>query len=55
MRLGIYAPMHTATVLSIEFLKNKHYQKSIYIWSLWFCLEDFNSSIKHISNIENGD
>ena len=54
--LGIYAPMHTATVLSIEFLKNKTLPKKVFTFGLYgSVLEDFNSSIKHISNIENGE
>ena len=54
--LGIYAPMHTATVLSIEFLKNKSLPKKVFTFGLYgSVLEDFNSSIKHISNIENGE
>ena len=54
--LGIYAPMHTATVLSIEFLKNKTLPNKVFTFGLYgSVLEDFNSSIKHISNIENGE
>ena len=54
--LGIYAPMHTATVLSIEFLKNITLPKKIFTFGLYGAvLEDFNSSIKYISNIENGE
>ena len=48
--------MHTATVLSIEFLKNKTLPKKVFTFGLYgSVLEDFNSSIKHISNIENGE
>ena len=48
--------MHTATVLSIEFLKNKTLPNKVFTFGLYgSVLEDFNSSIKHISNIENGE
>ena len=54
--LGIYASMHTATVLSIEFLKNKTLPSKVFTFGLYGpVLEDFNSSIKYISNIENGE
>ena len=54
--LGIYAPMHTATVLSIEYLKNKNLPNKVFTFGLYgSVLEDFNSSIKHISDIENGE
>ena len=48
--------MHTATVLSIEFLKNKTLPKKVFTFGLYGAvLEDFDSSIKYISNIENGE
>ena len=54
--LGIYAPMHTATVLSIEYLKDKKLPKKVFTFGLYgSVLEDFNSSIKHINNIEDGE
>ena len=48
--------MHTATVLSIEFLKNITLPKKVFTFGLYGAvLEDFDSSIKYISNIENGE
>ena len=51
--LGIYAPMHTATILSIEYIKDKKLPNKVFTFGLYgSVLEDFNPSIKYIKDIE---
>ncbi len=54
--LGIYAPMHTATILSIEYIKDKKLPNKVFTFGLYgSVLEDFNSSIIHIKDIESDE
>ena len=54
--LGIYAPMHTATILSIEYIKDKILPNKMFTFGLYgSVLEDFNSSIRHIKDIESDE
>jgi hypothetical protein len=51
--LGIYAPMHTATILSIEYIKDKKLPDKVFTFGLYgSVLEDFNPLIKYIKDIE---
>ena len=54
--LGIYAPMHTATILSIEYIKDKKLPNKMFTFGLYgSVLEDFNSSIRYIKDIESDE
>ena len=54
--LGIYAPMHTATILSIEYIKDKILPNKMFTFGLYgSVLEDFNSSIRYIKDIESDE
>ena len=54
--IGIYASMHTATVLATQYLSNKNVPDKIFTFGLYGrVLSDSDSRIKYIENIEHDE
>ena len=54
--IGIYASMHTATVLATQYLSNKNVPDKIFTFGLYGrVLSDSDSRIKYIENIEHNE